>query len=98
MATRNISLTDALDQYVQEQVEGGAYQNASEVVRDALRLLKVRHEAHAAKVARFNAAIQEGRDAYARGDFIEVDVDDLDGFLRGIEETVRERVSKQRGP
>ena len=40
MATRNINLTDALDRFVAEQIEGGSYQNASEVVRAGLRLLK----------------------------------------------------------
>ena len=37
----NISFTDKQEQYITAQVKGGDYQNASEVVRDALRLHEV---------------------------------------------------------
>jgi antitoxin ParD1/3/4 len=37
--TRNISLTDRLDRFVETSVTTGRYQNASEVVREGLRLL-----------------------------------------------------------
>ena len=38
----NVSLTPELEQLVREKVASGLYQTASEVVRDALRLLKER--------------------------------------------------------
>ncbi|HVY85250.1 MAG TPA: type II toxin-antitoxin system ParD family antitoxin [Caulobacterales bacterium] len=50
MATRNINLTESLDRFVSQQIESGAYQNASEVVRAGLRLLKAEEEARAAKL------------------------------------------------
>ena len=34
----HISLTDRLDGYVRQKVDGGLYNNASEVIREALRL------------------------------------------------------------
>ncbi len=34
----NVSFTKKQEQYISEQVESGDFQNASEVVRDALRL------------------------------------------------------------
>jgi antitoxin ParD1/3/4 len=37
----NISFTEKQQQYIAGQVTGGDYQNASEVVRDALRLHEV---------------------------------------------------------
>lgn len=37
----NISFTEKQQQYIAAQVGGGDYQNASEVVRDALRLHEV---------------------------------------------------------
>lgn len=41
----NISFTDKQAQYIAQQVREGDYQNASEVVRDALRLHQVyRHQ------------------------------------------------------
>ena len=36
----NVSLTDELEMVIEEKVKSGLYQTASEVVRDALRLLK----------------------------------------------------------
>jgi antitoxin ParD1/3/4 len=40
----NVSLTPELEKFVDEKVQSGMYQTASEVVRDALRLLKDRDE------------------------------------------------------
>lgn len=34
----NVSLTKKQEQYISDQISGGDYQNASELVRDALRL------------------------------------------------------------
>jgi antitoxin ParD1/3/4 len=38
--TRNINLTDHYDRFVAQQVTGGTYSNASEVMRAGLRLLE----------------------------------------------------------
>ena len=40
----NVSLTPELEQFVQGKVESGLYNNASEVVREGLRLLKENDE------------------------------------------------------
>jgi len=40
MATMNVSLTEELEKFVDGKVESGLYNNASEVVREGLRLLK----------------------------------------------------------
>ncbi len=40
----NVSLTPELEELVDEKVQSGMYHTASEVVRDALRLLKERDE------------------------------------------------------
>ena len=37
----NISFTDKQQQYIQDQVASGDFQNASEVVRDAMRLHQI---------------------------------------------------------
>ena len=41
----NVSLTPELERLVNEKVESGLYPTASEVVREALRLLKERNQA-----------------------------------------------------
>ena len=38
----NVSLTDKLENFVNELVEQGRYRSASEVVREGLRLLEIR--------------------------------------------------------
>jgi antitoxin ParD1/3/4 len=60
----NVSLTPELERVVNERVESGMYQTASEVVREALRLLKERDEAR----AHLRADVQAGFDQLARGE------------------------------
>jgi antitoxin ParD1/3/4 len=72
MATRNISLTRQLDDYVEERVASGAYQNASEVVRAGLRALSRDEAEHALKLEQLKATIQIGVDELNRGEGIEV--------------------------
>ena len=46
----NVSLTPELEQFVNQKVESGKYQTASEVIRDGLRLLLEREEIHQKKL------------------------------------------------
>ncbi|HEY1977340.1 MAG TPA: type II toxin-antitoxin system ParD family antitoxin [Candidatus Baltobacteraceae bacterium] len=57
MGTKNISLTPDLDAYISAKVASGEYLHASEVVRDALRLM-MREEAE--KLEWLRNAIAEG--------------------------------------
>lgn len=70
MPTRTIDLTDHLDRFVEESVASGRFQDANEVVRDALHLLEQRRQQDVLKLERLRAAIQLGEDAVARGDYI----------------------------
>jgi len=60
MPTRNVNLTDELDHFVLAKVESGRYENASEVVRAALRNLEREEQQYEAKLAALRAAIDEG--------------------------------------
>lgn len=60
----NVSLTPELERLVNEKVESGLYQTASEVVREALRLLKDRDHAR----EQLRADVQAGFGALARGE------------------------------
>jgi antitoxin ParD1/3/4 len=53
-------LTDELDRFVLEKVESGRYENASEVVRAALRNLDREERLYEAKLAALRAAVDEG--------------------------------------
>lgn len=58
--TMNVSLTPALERFVSKRVKSGRYQSASEVVREALRLME-RQEAER------NSALKEVREKVAAG-------------------------------
>jgi antitoxin ParD1/3/4 len=60
MPTRNVNLTDELDHFVLARVKSGRYENASEVVRAALRTLEREEQQYEAKLANLRAAIDEG--------------------------------------
>ena len=60
MPTRNVNLTDELDSFVLEKIESGRYDNASEVVRAALRTLEREERQIEAKLAAPRPAIDEG--------------------------------------
>jgi antitoxin ParD1/3/4 len=63
----NVSLTPALEKLVQQKVDSGLYNNASEVVREALRLLKETDEVRRAKLKRLRAALARGEADIAAG-------------------------------
>jgi len=60
MPTRNVNLTDKLDRFVLAKVESGLYENASEVVRAALRTLEREEQEYDAKLAALRTAIDQG--------------------------------------
>jgi antitoxin ParD1/3/4 len=60
----NVSLTPELERLVNEKVESGLYQTASEVVREALRLLKERDQAR----EQLRADVRAGFDQLSRGE------------------------------
>ncbi len=78
----NFSLTPSLEQFVRDRADSGDYNNASEVVREAIRLLKRTEEQRALKMERLRAAIREGDEALARGEFTDLNSDqELDAFF-----------------
>lgn len=57
MATMNISLPDAMKDWVEQQAATGRYSNSSDVVRDLIRREQVRAE----KIANMQRLVDEGR-------------------------------------
>jgi antitoxin ParD1/3/4 len=58
--TMNVSLTPELEQMIQEKVASGLYASASEVVREALRIMRTRDEARQQKLEELRRDIAEG--------------------------------------
>jgi antitoxin ParD1/3/4 len=81
MPTRNISLTAEQDAFVQEVVDAGEYQNASEAIRDALRVLQQRRREDRLRLKSLRAQVKAGTDALERGEFAEIDDAELEQYL-----------------
>jgi antitoxin ParD1/3/4 len=60
MPTRNVVLTDHQQQVIESLVGSGRYQNASEVLRDGLRLVEQREAEDAARLEALREAAQAG--------------------------------------
>lgn len=67
----NVSLTPELDKFVAGKVESGRYTSASEVVREALRLLEEHDLARSAQIAAFNRKLGARLTSLDRGEMIE---------------------------
>ena len=63
----NVSLTTELEKFVSAKVESGRYNSASEVVREALRLLEERDHARSAQLAGFNQELGHRLETLDRG-------------------------------
>ncbi len=66
----NVSITPELEKFVQSLVKSGMYNSASEVMRDALRLLEEKQELRKKRIEKLNAEIQKGLDSLERGESI----------------------------
>jgi antitoxin ParD1/3/4 len=62
----NIHLTGKLEKFVRARVQSGDYNNASEVMRDAVRLLMSAEEERALKLKRLRKGIAEGLEDLAK--------------------------------
>lgn len=67
MPTRNVVITDHQAELIDQLVASGEYQNASEVLREGLRLVEERRAVQAAKLEALRAAVQVGIDDVEAG-------------------------------
>ena len=86
--TININLTPQLEAMVRDKVAGGLYGSASEVVREALRLMQEQDQLRAIKLEQLLADIRAGIESGSAG---ELDV-------AAIKRRGRERLAKMTKP
>ncbi len=84
MPKRNISLTTELDEFIDRAVEAGEYRNASEVVRDAVRVLQQRRQEDALKLEVLRMQVRAGVDALEQAAFVEVADEELEDYLEHL--------------
>ena len=69
MPTRNVVLTDHQASLVEHLVGSGRYQNASEVLREGLRLVEQREAEDAQRLELLRAEVRKGIDDFDHGRF-----------------------------
>ena len=88
----NVNLTPALEKLVQTKVRKGRYNSASEVVREALRLLEERDQLRQLQIQELRKKIDQGYESLRRSKGV-----DGNEFFKALarEERAREPVSKR---
>lgn len=95
MPTRNVNLTEHLDRFVAAEVGSGRYGNASEVVREGLRLMEHRRQEERAKLKWLRGAVKEAVDEIDRGEGIEFrSIEELDKEIDRLDEQVAAELAK----
>ena len=66
----NVSLTPELEKFVSSKVDSGRYNSASEVIREALRLLEEHDNARSVQLAGFNRELGRRLDTLDHGQHV----------------------------
>ncbi len=77
MPTMNVNLTSALADFVEREVRIGEYRSASEMVRDALRLLRREREQDSFKLKLLQQEVARGIDQAEAGAFSTQSLDEI---------------------
>jgi len=84
MPARNVSLTPHLADFLDRNVESGRFSNASEVVREGLRLLEQRQAEESAKLEALRAAVRVGLEDSQAGRVAAIGPGDELSFVLGL--------------
>lgn len=90
LALVNVNLTRELEELVQSKVRSGLYNNQSEVVREALRLMAEQDRLREAHLAQLRAAVADGLAQADRGE-----LEDGPTVLEELRALLRERRSRK---
>jgi antitoxin ParD1/3/4 len=97
MPTRNVNLTEHFDRFIEFGITSGRFSNASEVVREGLRLLEQREEEDKARLEWLRGAAREGFDAADCGDYVTLRSDDeIEDFVDRTRRQVSEKLGLEK--
>jgi len=95
MPTRNVVLTERQETLIEALVQSGRYQNASEVMREGLRLVENREVEEATKLEALRTAAQIGLSTFDHGEFKEFA--DASAFVAHLNKVADQVVSGKEG-
>ena len=81
MPTRNVVLSEHQQELVEALVQSGRYQNASEVLREGLRLIEERERIEDAKLKALRQAARQGWADVSAGRYTDVADDQIADFV-----------------
>ena len=81
MPTRNVVLSEHQQELVEALVQSGRYQNASEVLREGLRLIEERERIEEAKLKALHQASRQGWADVSAGRYTDVADDQIADFV-----------------
>lgn len=90
----NISLTPILEELVRKKVDSGLYNNASEVIREALRLMEHQDELRNIKLEKLKAEISKGIEQADQGKFSKKSINQI--FEQG-KKRAKKKAANQNG-
>lgn len=93
MPTRNVVLTQHHEDVIEKLVKSGRYQNASEVLREGLRMIEQRERLEAIKEDAFISAAKHGFDDIERGRFKDVADGAIEDFITALGQSAEARLS-----
>ena len=97
MPTRNVNLTDHFDYFIEKGVASGRFSNASEVVREGLRLLEQREQEDKARLKWLRTATQEGIDDMERGEYTTLrSAREMKDFIKQLRKEASAEVAAER--
>ena len=98
MPTRNVNLTGHFDKFIESGISSGRFSNASEVVREGLRLLEQREAEDRAKLEWLRRTTQEAFAALDRGEGIPLSsADEVDALVSDATKELRAAHSATHG-
>jgi antitoxin ParD1/3/4 len=97
MPTRNVVLSEHQQDFVETLVQSGRYQNASEVLREGLRLIEERERIEAAKLKALKQAARKGWDDITAGRYTDVADNKLKDFIGQLGRQAARRVQSAGG-
>ena len=93
MPTRNVVLSDHQQHFIETLVSSGRYQNASEVLREGLRLVERQEQEDAARLQALRDAAFQGWGDLAAARFDELDDSQLAERIRALGAIAAERAA-----
>ena len=97
MPTRNVVLTKHHQDVIDQLVKSGRYQNASEVLREGLRLVEHREKAEAIKLQALREAAAAGFADLDDDRYIHVPENSLGDFIADLGEQAEQRARNNDG-